>query len=170
MKKIQKGFTLIELMVAIAVVAILLVVGVPSLQRLLNSAEVTSNSNLFSSSVALARSEAAKRSTAVQVCASIDQATCSDADDWDMGWIVQVVATSEIIRVVEPEGTITVNTNNSAVVVSLDGVVRDDTGALFSTANTFQFCNVNTPELESVFLTINPLGAVASTRSVSACA
>ena len=170
MKKIQKGFTLIELMVATVVLAVLLSVGLPNLKNFLGAEQVTANSNLFSSSVAFARSEAAKRSRDVQVCASADQVNCTGADDWDMGWIVQVIDANEpeVIRVVQPEGDITINTTRSAVVVSLDGIVRDDTGALFSNANenNFQFCDASVPDEESLFLTINPLGTIETAREI----
>ena len=55
------GFSLIELMVAIVVFAILLLVGVPSMQTLLMNNRMTSRMNALSASLQMVRAEAIKR-------------------------------------------------------------------------------------------------------------
>jgi type IV fimbrial biogenesis protein FimT len=83
----NSGFTLIELMVTIALAAIILTQAVPSFNSLVQNNRLISQKNEFISTLNLARSEALKRGTRVTVCASTDQATC-DTADWEQGWIV----------------------------------------------------------------------------------
>lgn len=83
-----RGFTLIELMVVIAVATILLGFGIPSMTALLNSNKLTAASNALLSSMRLARSEAFKRNSRVILCKSFDGASCTTAGGWEQGWIV----------------------------------------------------------------------------------
>jgi type IV fimbrial biogenesis protein FimT len=83
----HSGFTLIELMVTIALAAIILTQAVPSFNALVQNNRLISQKNEFISTLNLARSEALKRGTRVTVCASSDKATC-DSTDWEQGWIV----------------------------------------------------------------------------------
>ena len=57
----RSGFSLIELMVTVVVFAILLLVGVPSVQTLLMNNRMTSRMNALSASLQLVRAEAVKR-------------------------------------------------------------------------------------------------------------
>ncbi|MEE2984075.1 MAG: prepilin-type N-terminal cleavage/methylation domain-containing protein, partial [Pseudomonadota bacterium] len=57
----QLGFTIIELMVAIAVLGVLMGIRVPGMQSFLQNSRLTSQINLLSTSLAIARSEAIKK-------------------------------------------------------------------------------------------------------------
>lgn len=59
--KLQRGFTLVELMVTVAVVAILATVAAPNFSALIEDQRVTSQINDLVGSLQLARSEAVKR-------------------------------------------------------------------------------------------------------------
>ncbi|MEQ8231741.1 MAG: GspH/FimT family pseudopilin [Gammaproteobacteria bacterium] len=83
----QRGFTIIELMAVVAVLGILLAIGVPSFRALLADNRIVSQLNQFSSTLALARSEAVKANRRVVVCPSTDGASCASGVDWDVGWI-----------------------------------------------------------------------------------
>jgi len=84
----QTGFTLIELMVTIAVVAILLTVGVPSFRSLTQNNRMSTQANELMAALTLARSEAVKRGASVTICSSADQASCAGSNNWATGWIV----------------------------------------------------------------------------------
>lgn len=84
----SKGFTLIELMVTVAVVGILAVVGVPAMAGLINANRINSASDNLTAALQLARSEAIRRGTSVTVCASNDGQACASTTSWNR-WIVR---------------------------------------------------------------------------------
>ena len=101
----NRGFTIVELMITLAVAAILLAVGVPSLFDFINNNRVSGQYNDFVTSLHMARSEAIKRGRKVSVCSSSSGTSCA-AGNWEDGWIVWAdsdgngtVESSEIIRV-----------------------------------------------------------------------
>lgn len=89
MKK-EFGFTLIELIFTVAMVAILLTVGVPSFQEMLRSNRAVAQANMFMSTLNVARSEAVKRGVRVSLCSSSNQTNCTGGTNWASGWIVFV--------------------------------------------------------------------------------
>ncbi len=88
MKK-QSGFTLLELIIVLAVVALVMTFAIPSMQSFSQNDRLTTNINTIISHLAYARSEAVKRSAQVSICASGDQVTCG-ATGWRDGWLVYV--------------------------------------------------------------------------------
>jgi len=82
----NRGFTLLELMILIAVLAILLSVAVPSFLSAIQNSRMTAQANDLITAFQLARSEALKRKRPISVCSSSDGATCGG--DWEDGWIV----------------------------------------------------------------------------------
>lgn len=83
------GFTLLELMITVAIMAILLAIGIPSFTGLMHSNRLTSSTNEFIAGLYTARTEAIKQSHRVTMCKSADGATCAAATGtWDQGWIV----------------------------------------------------------------------------------
>jgi type IV fimbrial biogenesis protein FimT len=84
------GYTLLELMVVLSIVAILAFMVVPGVQDTLRrNAKDSSMLNLMSA-IALARSEAVTQSRTVSICRSTNQATCeiTAGEDWSAGWLV----------------------------------------------------------------------------------
>lgn len=82
-----RGFTLLELLITVVVGAILLGIAMPSFRSYVQTSRLTTESESLVYSLNLARDEAVKLDTTVDVCASSDMATCS-SDDWKTGWIV----------------------------------------------------------------------------------
>ena len=89
MKK-RLGFTIIELMITIAVIGIGLAIGVPAMNQFVLDNRLVSQINTLNSSLALARSEAVKQNEHTVVCVSSDGATCTAGANWNEGWIVFV--------------------------------------------------------------------------------
>ena len=87
MKKLC-GFTMIELIATVAIASVVLAIGVPNFSALLKDNRTTTQTNLFVSSVNLARSEAVKRGVQVTLCASMDTTSCAESTDWSTGWIL----------------------------------------------------------------------------------
>lgn len=97
----QKGFTLIELMVTIAILAIVLGIAIPSFSNVLSSNRVDTVSQELYGAMQLARSEAVKRTESIRVCKSNASWTeCSNGTDWSVGWLM--VADSEVLKVWQP--------------------------------------------------------------------
>lgn len=92
----QHGFTMIELMVTIAIAAILLAIGVPSFNQVMVNARTSTLANDVTSAINLARSEAVRRAEAVSVCPSNNGTSCSGS--WTDGWITIVDSSSEVLR------------------------------------------------------------------------
>jgi type IV fimbrial biogenesis protein FimT len=86
--KAQRGFTVIELMLTITILALLLGLAVPSFLSTVRNNRLIAQNNEFVGALNYARSEALKRSDFVSVCASADQLTCSGSLDWTTGWVV----------------------------------------------------------------------------------
>ena len=82
------GFTLIELMIVLVIVAVLLVIALPSFSVVSLRTKLKSYANEIVSSAYLARSEAIKRNAPMTLCASSDGDTCAGGGDWDQGWVV----------------------------------------------------------------------------------
>lgn len=85
-----RGFTLIEVMVAVMILAILVTIAVPSFNNASLSSKLGGFANDLVASAQLARSEAIKRNVNVTLCASSDGTTCDAPDGWEAGWIVIV--------------------------------------------------------------------------------
>ncbi len=85
--KRENGFALMELMVVLAIAAILLSLAAPALQTFSNNAKQTGAINDFISSMHLARNTAITTNARVTMCASSDGATCETVA-WNSGWIL----------------------------------------------------------------------------------
>lgn len=82
----SRGFTLVELIVTIAILGIVASIAVPSFREIIVRMNTTDNTNQLVGALNLARAEAVKRGRAAGVIAN--------GGDWNQGWQVLVAAES----------------------------------------------------------------------------
>ena len=84
----DRGFSLVELMVAVAVAGVLVAIAIPSFDSFILSNRLSSYASAFSAGVRVARSEAIKRNLPVTLCMSSNGSSCVTSGGWEQGWIV----------------------------------------------------------------------------------
>ena len=127
MRGYKKGFTIIELMVTLAVLAIVLGIAIPSF-----NSQIQRNGSLglgeeFVSALNFARTEAIKRRAPVSICASNAAVDDCDGTDWSNGWIVFVdnepetsvnIGVDDVLRQwndLDPRAAMTVTRDENAI-------------------------------------------------------
>ncbi|GAB3092361.1 type IVa pilus pseudopilin TppE [Pseudomaricurvus hydrocarbonicus] len=135
---------MIELMIALAVIAVLLAVGVPSFNNLIENYRVRTNISLVQTNLVYARTEASKRGRPVTVCRTDDGAACAGSgDNWEAGWLVFVdedgdaevdAGTDEILRAVNGLTGFTLRNDDQTLTYAASGA---------ATATTFVLCPVS---------------------------
>lgn len=83
----QRGFTLLELMVALSILSVLLCMAIPSFRDAGLPSQLRAVANSVVAATQVARSEAIKRNATVTLCVSSDGKTCGTGN-WQQGWIV----------------------------------------------------------------------------------
>lgn len=121
----EGGFTLVELMVTLAIAAIILTQGIPAFTNTIQNNRISTNTNDLVADLNIARSEAISRNIAVVLCRSdnpnLAGAGCSGAGAWSSGWLVFAdddgsgdftAANDTLIRIGQPSAAaITINSN-----------------------------------------------------------
>ncbi|MCZ6486732.1 MAG: GspH/FimT family pseudopilin [Gammaproteobacteria bacterium] len=84
-----KGFTLVELMVALGILGLTMAFAVPSFVTLISNNRISSSASDFVGSLQLAKAESAARTSPATICKkNIAGTGCVTAGDWQQGWIV----------------------------------------------------------------------------------
>lgn len=158
------GFTLIETMVTVAVIAITASMFVPAMQTFVANNRLISVANGLVSDLSLARSEAIKRATSVTVCQSTNGTACNNSA-WTSGWIVFVdVNTSGTVDAGDTVLKISRGTANSMATVTQGGfstagyVQFNASGESNSGTGTFTVCQ---PKYNTQQITVSGTGRVS---------
>ena len=85
-----RAFTLVEMLVAIAIVTMLLVAGAPAFYSWLASYELANHTKHLAETMTRARTDAVRTGERVNLCKSPDRRQCADGGSWEGGFIVFV--------------------------------------------------------------------------------
>lgn len=118
------GFTLVELMITVTIVAIVLVIGIPSFKNfVLNQRVKTASSQIFFA-LTLARSEAIKRNAEVRLVKT--------GTNWQDGWTVSTVTGSVTLSTQEALSNVAISGPASSVTYSAIGRLTGGVSPTFS--------------------------------------
>lgn len=119
----MRGFTLVELMVAVAVLAILAAIALPSFTSTINSGRLTAQANDMVSALQMAKSEAIKTNASVTLCGTSDGSTCSGASGAWSNWLVVAPdgANQRVVLSGTKASSVQVSASVSGVVFRADG-------------------------------------------------
>jgi type IV fimbrial biogenesis protein FimT len=148
----QSGFTLIELMVTVAVLAVLATIAAPSFTEILSSLRVRTAAYSLISDLSLARSEAVKRGVAVVVSPS--------AQGWSAGWTIVANTTPTATTLTEQ-----ISSGNGVQFLSSPGSVTFGADGRSNSATTVRF-SVTNNHSKSVCISLDPTGAPRSVNRV----
>ena len=168
--KNNRGFTLIELMVTLAVIIVLLVVGVPNLKSFMQSNRLTSSTNLLVISLNLARSEAVKRGTVIKTCVNnTAQNDCNNVVNWEHGWITFIDTDNDdtidggetVLRVNEAlGGGTTIRSGQFTNIISYNS----DGSA--NTNGSFKVCDKDANLIKAKGINVAPTGIIGQARDL----
>jgi type IV fimbrial biogenesis protein FimT len=84
------GVSMVELLITLAIVAVLAVIATPSFVGIIQKARLQAEVNSLASDLQYARAEAIKRGQPVSLCPSSNGTTCNTTNPtyWEAGWIV----------------------------------------------------------------------------------
>lgn len=155
----QLGFTLLELMIVIAMTGVLIAIGIPSYRSIVTTNALADISNDLSLSLKRARAEAITSGRDVVVCKSTatnaGSATCGGGD-WSKGWLVMADRNqdgdfkeedNELLWVTNIEATSSITIAPAPALGNgadsfTDQVVFSYTGEIKNSANgSFQLCS-----------------------------
>jgi len=85
-----RGFSLIELLMALAIFGVLLAIGPPAYSNWMAAQQLANQARFLAETLQRARSEAIKQGYRVNVCKSPDRVQCAEHGTWASGWLVYV--------------------------------------------------------------------------------
>lgn len=126
----QRGFTMVELMVTIAVAAILTAVALPNFRDFMRRNAVTSHTNELLADLSYARQLATTELSIVSICPSADPSAsspvCNDDGSYAQGWLIYKASSAgtdysdtadfQLLRVTQPMTNVSIRADSNAVV------------------------------------------------------
>ena len=170
----NQGFTLVEMIIAVAIAAIVLGMGVPGFQQLIRANRTVTEVNRLVTALSLARSEAVKRNATVAMRPS--------GVNWENGWVVftdnvtqngTIDAGEQVLQVYEgmPQGY-TLRPGPSPVPTLTDWIAFQPTGQMLGTggaAAEFRVCDDTQAAAERRRIQVNLIGRAHASKDNGGC-
>lgn len=182
----QRAFTLVEMMITIAVLAIVLGIGVPSMSAFIESNRLTSVTNDLLSSLQYARAEAIRQRSRVTICQrAANSDVCENNGSWTNGWLIYLDDNPAATPVANSEGILRIVSNLNANNLIISGGAQATSYVSFSgngghvswsgspitlTLNICSKSSVLNATNRARDILINPTGRTQSTKSSNAAA
>jgi len=110
----QSAMTLLELLLALAILSIVFVTAVPGLDTLLMNVRMQNNVNELMHSLYNGRQNANATGTSTALCGSNDGRQCSTTGDWTRGWLLFANADDDDPPRIDPGETVLAGNQLSA--------------------------------------------------------
>lgn len=179
-----RGFTLVELMVTIVIVAVLVAIGLPSFRNVIQRNRVSTASNDLLAGLAYARTTAINRGQLVSMCPSTDGTSCtSNGQAFEPGWIVYTypagaasankayaAASGTLLRASGSHTGVSINAQQTPVITfGLQGQLRNSGALVFLTCSRTGSSSIgeSTAAVPGVRMDVNGSGSI-QTQALSA--
>ncbi len=140
------GFSMVELLITMAIAVILLTIGVPSFQNMVKDKRMATSVDILITDLEIAKSEAMTRNQTVIVCRhngnTATPTACDNTAEWEDGWVVFVdtnldgkVDSSELLRVTGALGA-GINLGYSSAIITFNS-----RGFASGSAGTLELCD-----------------------------
>ncbi|HMB56422.1 MAG TPA: GspH/FimT family pseudopilin [Arenimonas sp.] len=170
----ERGFNLVELVIVMAIVAILSAAAVPSFRTLIEHDRVAAVSNRLQGEIHRVRQEAILHGHRATLCGSSDGLSCNGKPDWSDGMIVFLDSNGDAKRS-DAETLLSViqasDLNQLLVVSSVgrptlsfrpDGITRGDN-------LTLHICSPERQELRQIIVSVGGRSRLAEAKAGASC-
>ena len=167
-----KGFTLIELIIALSIISILTAYGIPNYRTFKQNQTMTQGINRLSSTISFARSQSIINAEHVILCATQSYTACDGNSQWHDGWMV--FADSNRNRSFDASDRMLLHENNmSNGLLAVASIHRqkirfDTTGYAPGTNLTIRFCDSRGAEHGKAII-ISNVGRPRIAQQISSC-
>ncbi len=167
---LYSGVTLLELLVTLAIIAILTTSVVPALHTLVMSNRMNTQLNELLTALQGARSQAITRQQHVVLCPSANQTSCLSSSAWQTGWIV--FADRNANKQLDQDESplrVQITSNSSLTISSSNGrqrIVLQPDGTAGGSNASFTFCDARGPDqARAIIVALNGRPRVSRTKA-----